>query len=196
MFDLLLFTTFFKIGLFTIGGGYAMIPMIQQSVLAHGWMTVTDMIDFIAISESTPGPFAVNIATFIGMTRGGIFGALAATLGVVLPSFIIILLIARFFLKFQDNTWVKAVLTGVRPAVVGLIASAALSIFVVNIFHGVSLEGLLASHTLPAVNWRGLIIVATILVIARWKPKLHPIFLILISGALGVVLHLALPFLN
>ena len=150
MFDLLLFTTFFKIGLFTIGGGYAMIPMIQQSVLAHGWMTVTDMIDFIAISESTPGPFAVNIATFIGMTRGGIFGALAATLGVVLPSFIIILLIARFFLKFQDNTWVKAVLTGVRPAVVGLIASAALSIFVVNIFHGVSLEGLLASHTLPA----------------------------------------------
>lgn len=85
MINLYLFLTFFKIGLFTFGGGYAMIPMIQQDILSHGWLTQQQLIDFIAISESTPGPFAVNIATFVGMSQSGVAGAVCATLGVVLP---------------------------------------------------------------------------------------------------------------
>ncbi|HOW38524.1 MAG TPA: chromate transporter, partial [Bacillota bacterium] len=99
---LVLFLAFFEIGLFTFGGGYAMIPMIEEAVLRHGWLANTSfsLVDFIAVSESTPGPFAVNIATFIGMTEAGIPGAILATVGVVLPSFIVILLIARFFRAF------------------------------------------------------------------------------------------------
>ena len=103
MIVLYLFLTFFKIGLFTIGGGYAMIPMIQQDILSHGWVSQSDLIDFIAISESTPGPFAINIATFVGMSKAGLIGAVSATLGVVLPSFLIILIIAKFFAHFQDR---------------------------------------------------------------------------------------------
>ena len=90
-----LFFTFLKIGLFTIGGGYAMLPMIREEVSSHGWLSQSELIDFIAVSESTPGPFAVNIATFVGTRTGGIFGGLCATLGVVLPSFVIILQACR-----------------------------------------------------------------------------------------------------
>lgn len=92
-----LFLTFFKIGAFTFGGGYAMLPFIQQEVLKNGWMNDKELIDFIAISESTPGPFAVNASTFVGMQTAGVFGAVCATLGVVLPSFIIILIVAKIF---------------------------------------------------------------------------------------------------
>ena len=96
-----LFFTFVKIGLFTIGGGYAMIPLIQSEVIAHEWLAQQQLVDFIAVSESTPGPFAINIATFVGMQTYGILGALATTIGVVLPSFVIILIIAKFFLSFR-----------------------------------------------------------------------------------------------
>ncbi len=100
----LLFFTFFKIGILTFGGGYAMIPMIEDEVMRHGWLDSVDtLLDFIAVSESTPGPFAVNIATFIGYSQNGIIGAIAATLGVVLPSFIIISIIARFYTRFSRN---------------------------------------------------------------------------------------------
>ena len=93
----LLFYNFFKIGLFTIGGGYAMIPMITEVVVEHGWLDVETVVDFIAVAESTPGPFAINIATFVGNHMGGLPGGILATLGVVLPSFLIILLIAKWF---------------------------------------------------------------------------------------------------
>ena len=102
-----LFLTFFKIGLFTIGGGYAMIPLIQEEVLQNHWLSSTDLIDFIAVSESTPGPFAVNIATYIGAETAGILGAVCATAGVVLPSFLIILLVAKWFLSMQENRFVQ-----------------------------------------------------------------------------------------
>ena len=102
-----LFLTFFKIGLFTIGGGYAMIPLIQEEVLQNHWLSFTDLIDFIAVSESTPGPFAVNIATYIGAETAGVLGAVCATVGVVLPSFLIILLVAKWFLSMQENHFVQ-----------------------------------------------------------------------------------------
>ena len=121
-----LFWTFFKIGLFTFGGGYAMLPLIQEELLAHGWATLSQLIDFIAVSESTPGPFAVNISTYIGMEMAGLAGAACATLGVILPSFAIILLVARGFQKFRENQIVRGCLQGLKGAVPGLIAAAVL----------------------------------------------------------------------
>lgn len=123
-----LFLTFFKIGAFTFGGGYAMLPFVQQEVLAHGWMSLTELVDFIAVSESTPGPFAVNVATYVGSHVGGLLGAFMATGGVILPSFLIILLVARIYKTFEKSRVVAGVMTGLRPAVVGLIAAAVLSV--------------------------------------------------------------------
>lgn len=119
-----LFLTFFKIGLFTFGGGASMIPIIQQEVVSNGWLTEEQLLQYIAISESTPGPIAVNMATFIGSTQGGIWGSVLATLGVVLPSFIIILLIAALFTRFAQYAGVQTVLKTIRPIVVGMIIAA------------------------------------------------------------------------
>ena len=119
-----LFWTFFKIGLFTFGGGYAMIPMITDEVIAHGWLDMETVVDFIAVSESTPGPFAANIATFVGNRVGaslgnpawGILGAACTTLGVVLPSYIIILIVSKFFYSIKDNKYVSGALSGAMPS--------------------------------------------------------------------------------
>lgn len=123
-----LFFTFFKIGLFTVGGGYAMLPLIRTEVLSKGWLTAEEIVNFIAVSESTPGPFAVNIATYIGSVRGGAAGAAFATLGVVLPSFLIILAIARCYKKFKSSKIVAGLMSGLKPAVIGLIAAAVLTV--------------------------------------------------------------------
>ena len=118
-----LLKTFFKIGIFTIGGGYAMIPLIQKEVVErHKWLSEEDMLDVIAIAQSCPGVFAINVSTFVGYKLSKLQGAIVATLGAALPSFIIILLIAMFFRHFQDNPVVVAMFRGIRPAVVALIA--------------------------------------------------------------------------
>ena len=119
-----LFLSFAKIGAFTFGGGYAMLPLIQAEVLKNGWLSEPEMINFIAVSESTPGPFAINIATYIGIRSAGFPGAIFATVGVVLPSFIIILIVARFFLQFKENRIVGGCMSGLKPAVIGMIAAA------------------------------------------------------------------------
>lgn len=124
MIYLQLFFTFFKIGLFTFGGGASMIPIMQQEVISLGWLSEEQLLQYIAIAESTPGPIAINLATFIGSTQGGILGSFLATLGVVLPSFIIILLIAMLFKKFAEYKSVQTVLKTIRPIVVGMIISA------------------------------------------------------------------------
>ena len=121
-----LFLTCFKVGLFTIGGGAAIIPILQQEVVAKGWISMEEVLTYIAISESTPGPIAINMATFVGSSQGGFLGALCATLGMVMPSFIIILTIAKFFSKFSENKYIKTVLVSIRPFVVGMILSAGL----------------------------------------------------------------------
>ncbi|WP_303866344.1 chromate transporter [Acetobacterium wieringae] len=186
-----LFITFFKIGLFTIGGGYAMIPLIQQEVVDHGWLTLLELTDFIAVAESTPGPFAVNIATFVGMEMGGLPGALTTTTAVVLPSFIIILLIAKAFTNFQQNKWVQGALYGMRPVVIGLIASAVLLLmssgFIGHEAQINSVGGFFASLQYLEI------IIFSICVFVYFRFKLHPIKLILISAALGMLFFGVLP---
>ena len=123
-----LFLIFFKIGAFTFGGGYAMLPMIEQEVEAHGWMREEELVNFIAVSEATPGPFAINISTYVGTEVGGLSGAIAATLGVSMPAFLLMLVIAGIYTRFQEYWMVKGMMKGLRPAVVGLIAAAMVSV--------------------------------------------------------------------
>ncbi len=175
-----LFVTFFRIGLFTFGGGYAMLPLIQSEVLSHGWLSTAEIVDFIAVSESTPGPFAVNIATLIGMRTGGLFGAACATLGVALPSFLIILLVARVYQKFRRSRLVAGAMDGLKPAVVGLIAAALLSLAQAVFLPG----GLHGEVFLSAAFYVSLFIFAGAAVLAF--KKLHPIAVIALSAAAGV----------
>ena len=127
MIYLTLFWTFFKIGLFTFGGGYAMLPLIQQYVLGFNWLSEEELVNFVAVSESTPGPFAINIATYVGSSQAGVLGALCTTLGVVLPSFVIILIVAKCYMAFKESLVVRGMMNGLKPVVVGLIGSAVIS---------------------------------------------------------------------
>ena len=187
-----LFFTFFKIGLFTIGGGYAMIPLIQREVVANGWLTQQQLVDFIAVSESTPGPFAINIATFVGMETGGILGALMTTLGVITPSFIIILVIAKYFLTFRENRYVQAALSGLRPTVIGLIAAAAVTIGISTFTtSSIDLQNIGAFFA-NGIDYKALILFVILFVFSRIK-KLSPILIILTAGGLGLILYGLVP---
>jgi len=188
-----LFITFFKIGLFTFGGGYAMIPLMQQEVVGNQWLTLTELTNVIAISQSTPGPFAVNVATFVGMGMGGLLGALIAALAVVLPSFIIILIIAKVFTNFQNNKWVQGALFGMRPVVIGLIASAVFLLMSNElIVQGAEITNL--QVLMKSLQYKEIIIFAGCTFI-YFKFKLHPIQLILISGGLGMLFFGVLPMI-
>lgn len=193
-----LFWEYFKIGLFTIGGGYAMIPMTQQVVLKHGWLKVEELDNFIGIAESTPGPFAINLATFVGMNVGAttglgvwgsFLGALISTTAVVLPSIIIIIVVTKLFAKFKRSFAVQGVLYGIKPVVVGLILTAAAGMVVKVVFTNLQL----AAPTLDAFsqfNWVSLIIFATFFALSKVKikgKKIHPIFLIILSAVVGIV---------
>ena len=180
-----LFWTFFKIGLFTFGGGYAMLPLIQEAVSTHGWLTDAELINFVAVSESTPGPFAVNISTYVGMMKGGLFGSLCATLGVVLPSFLIILIVARFFEKFKENRIVSGCMSGLKPAVIGLIGSALVSVCGTVFFP----TGLTAAVFSTPAFYLSLVI-ALAAVIAAFK-KVHPIIIICGCSAVGIAVGYA-----
>ena len=181
-----LFWTFFKIGAFTFGGGYAMLPLIQQAVLDHNWMEAEQLVNFIAVSESTPGPFAINMATYIGTEKGGLFGALCATFGVVLPSFAVILLVATFFDKFKSNRIVKGCMSGLKPAVVGLIGSAILSV-ALTVF---APDGLTLSIFRDVTTYIYLAIAAVAVVLAF--KKVHPILIICLSAVVGIAVGYAL----
>ena len=179
-----LFLTFFMIGTFTIGGGYAMLPLMQEQVAAHwgGIIPPETVTNFIAVSESTPGPFAVNMATYVGAEVGGLFGAVCTTLGVVLPSFVIILIVAKCYDKFRNSSIVKGCMTGLKPAVVGLIGGAILSVALGVFFPaGVSLAALQT----PAF-YLSLAIFAVMLVMAL--KKVHPIIIIVLSAAAGIAI--------
>ena len=188
-----LFLTFFKIGLFTFGGGYAMLPLIQAELINRNWIPAEDLINFIAVSESTPGPFAINIATYIGSQLGGeygfvgtVFGSFCATLGVVLPSFIVILIVARIFEKFKENKIVKGCMSGLKPAVVGLIGAAILSVLKTVFFaNGYTLD---VFGDVSFYISLGIFVVMTVLAFK----KVHPIILICISAAVGIVAGYAL----
>lgn len=175
-----LFLTFLKIGAFTFGGGYAMLPFIQQEVIRNGWLTSEELIDFVAISESTPGPFAVNAATYIGMRTAGPAGAVCATLGVILPSFIIILLIARAYERFQRNKAVGGAMIGLKGAVVGLIGAAVIST-------AMTLYEVSGGIEKPVELIAGGILLA--LFLTGLKFKLNPILIIVISAVAGIILR-------
>ncbi len=175
-----LFLTFLKIGALTFGGGYAMLPLIQSEVLAHGWMEQQMIVDFIAVSESTPGPFAINMATFIGAEKGGVIGSACATLGVVFPSFVIILIVAKCFEKFKESKAVKGCMTGLKPAVVGLISSAILTV-AATVF-------VPSGFTLDIFKSYEVYVSAALFVIAlvlAFK-KRHPILIISLCAAVGI----------
>ena len=185
-----LFWTFFKIGLFTFGGGYAMLPLIQKEVAAHNWISSDELVNFVAVSESTPGPFAVNMATYIGSEMGGtsgdfgvlgsIFGSFCATLGVVLPSFIIILIVAKCYEKFQSSKIVKGCMSGLKPAVIGLIGSAVVSIASTVLFPaGISLS------VFTGLAFYISVVIFLIMAILSFK-KVHPILIILMSAVIGI----------
>ena len=176
-----LFLTFMKIGAFTFGGGYAMLPMIQEEVRAHGWLDASELVDFIAVSESTPGPFAVNISTFVGMRTGGLPGAFCATFGVVLPSFVIILLVAKCYDKFRSSLAVKGCMSGLKPAVVGLIAAAMITTGQAVFFPAGISAGVFTS---PAFLCSAGIFAAMLVLALK---KLNPIAVILISAVLGII---------
>lgn len=188
MIYLRLFLTFLEIGAVSFGGGYGMISLIREKVLGYGWLTEEEFLSFIAVSESTPGPLAVNMATFIGSSQGGFPGALCATLGVVLPSFCIILLIAALMRNLLKYAGVNAALGGIRPAVVGLILGTALTMALGTLF------GFSAVRDSVVPDWRGLAILGILLVLHalcrrfRHRPP-SPILMILLSAGLGILLY-------
>ena len=189
MIYLQLFYTFFLIGLFTFGGGYAMIPMIEDQIVAKGWMTDMELADFIAISETTPGPFAINISTFVGSQTAGVLGAVCSTLGVVLPSLIIIILVAIVLSKFLKNRFVQGVLNGVKPVIVALICATAIIFFVkIALFSGNALFSQTVIFDKAAVSLL-LTLAAFMFIYYRVQKKsLNPILLLLLSAVLGVIL--------
>ncbi|MFA5039867.1 MAG: chromate transporter [Candidatus Omnitrophota bacterium] len=165
-----LFLEFFKIGLFTFGGGYAMIPLIQKEVVDNRhWLTIEQFADVVVISEMTPGPFAVNSATFIGYRVGGFWGAVFGTLGVVLPSFLIILAIVTTFLSFRENPVVRSAFRGLRPAVLALILVAAYSI-----------------GKIAVIDYKSVVILALV-VTGILVFKIHPIMALVASALIGII---------
>ena len=166
-----LFWTFFTIGAFTFGGGYAMLPLIQIEVVNKGWLTNDAVANFVAVSESTPGPFAINMATYVGSEMGGVLGSACATLGVVLPSFIIILIVAKCYDRFKQSKLVKGAMSGLKPAVIGMIGTAVLSIGKTVFVQ----PGLWVSAGIFAV-----------MAVLAFK-KVHPIIIICISAAAGIL---------
>ena len=181
----LLFVEFFKIGLFAIGGGLATLPFLQELAEKYHWISSYDLINMIAISESTPGPIGINTATFVGYKVAGVAGSIITTLGIVTPSIIIIILIAHYYMKFSEEPIVRASLNGIRPAVIGLIAAAGFEvakIALLNVNQFVE-SGLI----LELLNYKAIILFAILLYLIV-KYKKHPILYIIASGVVGVIL--------
>ena len=176
-----LFATFFKIGLFTFGGGYAMLPLIQEEVVSRGWFTMEEMINFVAVSESTPGPFAINTATLIGTRTEGIIGGICATLGVALPSFIIILIVAKFFERFKTSKIINSCMSGLKPAVIGLIGSAVISMGK-TVFFPMGIN----TAVFCDINLYISLAIFGVMTYLSFK-KVHPILIICLSAIIGVV---------
>lgn len=182
MIYLQLFYTFFKIGLFGFGGGYAMLSMIQGEVVTrYNWVSSQEFTDIVAISQMTPGPIGINAATYVGFTStGSIWGSVIATFAVVLPSFILMLTISKFFLKYQKHPAVELVFSGLRPAVVGLLASAALVLMNTENF---------GSPTKDTYTFVISVIIFLVAFIGTKKYKANPILMIIACGIAGLILY-------
>ena len=185
-----LFLTFFQIGLFGFGGGYAMLSMIQGEVVtSHGWLSASEFTDIVAISQMTPGPIGINSATYVGYTAAinagyshvwGILGSITATFAVVLPSFILMIAISKFFLKYQKHPMVESVFKGLRPAVVGLLAAAALVLMTAENF---------GSYQTDKYQFIVSVIIFLVAFIGTRKFKVSPILMIVLCGFAGWLLY-------
>ena len=185
MIYLRLFFEFCKVGLFSVGGGLATIPFLTDLGRRTGWFTQAQLADMIAVSESTPGPMGVNMATYVGFTTGGVPGAVTATLGLVFPSIIIILIIAQFLQKFRQSKAVDAVFYGLRAASVALITAAMLQVARIALFHHEMADG-----SVQTVYWPAILLAAAVFVCVQYTPlkKWHPIVFIGISAVVGILL--------
>lgn len=186
MIYLQLFLSFLQIGMFSFGGGYAAMPLIQgQVVTLHGWLTMSEFTDLITISQMTPGPIAVNSATFVGMKIAGIPGAIVATAGCILPSCVIVTILARLYLKYRNLDLLQGVLKSLRPAVVAMIASAGILILK-DAFWGSG-----ESITLTGTEW-SMVVIFGICVLLLRKTKLNPVWVMVLAGVIKVGISMML----
>ena len=191
-----LFWEFFKTGLFAVGGGMATLPFLKSIGERTGWYTYTDLMNMLAVSESTPGPIGINMATYVGFTAGGVPGAVIATLGEVTPSIIVILIVAAMLKRFRDSRLVNDAFYGLRPASTGLIGAACVAVVLEVLTHvsvqtpeGSVLNTFSLAENFGLLNWPGLLLAAVLLVLTNWvKPvkKLHPIVFIAFSAVVGM----------
>lgn len=191
MIYLRLFWEFLKTGLFSIGGGMATIPFLQRMSQTTGWFTTEDLANMIAVSESTPGPIGVNMATYVGFKTCGVPGGIIATIGLILPSIVTILIIAGILEKFRHNRYVEHGFYGLRPASVGLIAAALLSVLLMTFFGVSNVDELLHLGSLTDFNIGYVILAAVLIFLTRFfKPtkKLHPLVFIAASAVVGIIL--------
>lgn len=187
MLYLLLFFEFFKTGLFAVGGGLATLPFLINLTYQYDWFDQSMLADMIAVSESTPGPMGVNVATYVGFSSGGILGGIITTLGLITPSIIIIIIIARFLEKFKNNKSVEAIFQGLRPASVGLIAVAAFEVIKIALLNINSY--MLTKNIIDLINIKGFVLFIVIFY-AVMKYKKHPIVYIAASAVIGIVFGL------
>ena len=183
MIFLQLFYEFFKTGLFAVGGGLATLPFLEDISQRTGWFTSAQLADMLAISESTPGPIGVNMATYVGFETAGILGALCATVGLVMPSVILIILISKVLEKFRTNTYVEAAFYGLRPASVAMVASAGIGVAMTTLLN-------LTASGFAVLRWRELVLAAVIVVLTNFVPKVkkfHPIVFIALAAAVGII---------
>lgn len=191
MLYLRLFFEFLKVGLFSVGGGLATLPFLREMAEKTGWFTNADLTDMIAVSESTPGPIGVNMATYVGFTVAGIPGAIVATLGLITPSVIIILLIALFIKNFKDNKYVQSAFYGLRPTSTALIAAAGLSVAYLVFINPLFME---TKSLLNFLDWKAVVLAAVLVVLTRFvkqTKKLHPIVFIASSAVIGIIFKFA-----
>ncbi len=184
---LLMFLEFFKTGLFAIGGGLATLPFLYNMADKYDWFTRSDLADMIAVSESTPGPIGINMATYVGFHTAGVLGAVITTTALVLPSLIIIMIVASFLKRFSESFYVKSAFYGLRPAVTGLIAAAAFEIYRITLL---AIEPFLETRNLLNLfQWKNIVLFAALFILNK-KVKWHPVFIILIAAAAGIVFQL------
>ncbi len=181
-----LFYEFCKVAIFTFGGGMASIPFLEEMAVRTGWFTLAQLTDFIAISESTPGPIAVNIATYAGYNTAGYLGGVCATMGLVFPAIVLMTIVAKFITAFRGNKYIDWAFYGLRPCVLALILSALLGIAKVTLLY----EGATLATLLASINWRAVGIFALVAVLQNVKKfkKLHPVVFLSMSAVLGIAL--------
>lgn len=180
-----LFLNFFFIGITSIGGGLSTIPLMTEILISKGWVIETEIIDMIAISEMTPGPIGINMATYAGNKAAGILGGISATAGLVTPSVIIIIIIAHFYNKYRNNLYVNGVMTVVRPVVTGMIAAVCANLAAITLF---DVKVLSAGGSLLEFFQPIPIIIATVVFVAGYRFRVHPVILIVSSAIAGIIL--------